>query len=350
MELGFRVEVVEGDALEFPADVLMVKDAPRSGGLDARVRKMFKGSGTAGDNLEPGDYRLIEIKGSLTDRVKTNYVLRVGSVSIFDLDYGEIRKLGHNMLAALHDEGAAVKQAVTTLHGVNTALGNDEEEAFRSLLLGFADAFEEKKVPQSLESVTIIDREAFRIQLMRESLDKFIPPQKESLDPKTAERRTAAEQEAAEVVSQMIAGVGSFSQPYQKPVADATSPHVFVAMPFADEFDDQYYLGIRPAVTSNDLLCVRLDQDEAVFTGDIMDQVKTRIRDAKLMIALLDDKNPNVYLEVGYAWGVGTPTILILHEDEEAPFDVQGARLLLYKHIWKLKEQLTDEVRSLLGF
>jgi hypothetical protein len=80
-----------------------------------------------------------------------------------------------------------------------------------------------------------------------------------------------------------------------------------------------------------------------------MEQIKTRIQDAQLMIALLDTNNPNVYLEVGYAWGVGTPTILILHEDEKPPFDVQGARLLTYKHIWKLKEQLTDEVRALLG-
>lgn len=340
MELGFRIEVVEGDALEFPADVLMVKDAPRSGGLDARVRKMFKGSGAAGDNLEVGDYRLIEIKGNLSQRVKTKYVLRVGSASIFELDYAEIRKLGRNMLAALHAEGAEVYHAVTTLHGVNTAMANDEEEAFRSLLLGFADAFEEQKVPQNLERLTIIDREAYRIQLMRESLDKFIPPQR---DVDTALHETASD------LQQMIAGVGSFERQYQKPVADANTPHVFVAMPFADEFDDQYYLGIRPAVTGNDLLCVRLDQDEAVFTGDIMEQIKSRIQDAQLMIALLDTNNPNVYLEVGYAWGVGTPTILILHEDENPPFDVQGARLLAYKHIWKLKEQLTDEVRALLG-
>ena len=231
---------------------------------------------------------------------------------------------------------------MTTIHGVGSGL--DLIETFRSMLLGFAEAAEAKVLPPSLESITVIDRESIRVQLMREALDKFIPPR-----PEPAAEVDAAVRETAAGLQQMIAGVESFDQPYQKPAADDSTPHVFVAMPFADEFDDQYYLGIRPAVTNNDLLCVRLDQDESVFTGDIMEQIKTRIQNAELVIALLDTDNPNVYLEVGYAWGVGTPTILILHEEAKPPFDVQGARLLTYTHIYKLKDQLTDEVRALLG-
>ncbi|HLA42668.1 MAG TPA: hypothetical protein VJZ27_04495, partial [Aggregatilineales bacterium] len=84
-------------------------------------------------------------------------------------------------------------------------------------------------------------------------------------------------------------------------------------------------------------------------TGDIMEQIKLRIKTAKLMIALLDTENPNVYLEVGYAWGVGTPTILILHQEENAPFDVQGARLLGYKRIYQLKNDLQKELGILLS-
>jgi hypothetical protein len=39
LNLGFVVEAVQGDALQFKADVLAVKHSPRSGGLGAQVRK-----------------------------------------------------------------------------------------------------------------------------------------------------------------------------------------------------------------------------------------------------------------------------------------------------------------------
>jgi hypothetical protein len=58
VNLGFAVEVVEGDAFKFPADVLAVKDAPRSGGLDAMVRKRLTNAGhlpASASFLEVGD-------------------------------------------------------------------------------------------------------------------------------------------------------------------------------------------------------------------------------------------------------------------------------------------------------
>ena len=45
--------------------------------------------------------------------------------------------------------------------------------------------------------------------------------------------------------------------------------------------------------------------DLATFTGDVMDWVRARISSANLVIADLTSANPNVYLEVGYAWGKG---------------------------------------------
>ncbi len=44
------------------------------------------------------------------------------------------------------------------------------------------------------------------------------------------------------------------------------------------------------------------------------------------MIAVLTGANPNVYLEVGYAWGKGRrPTILVTDDAEDPRFDVQGS-------------------------
>jgi hypothetical protein len=340
MKLAVAVDIVQGHADDFPTDVLMLKYAPRSGGYDLHLKSALKKQGDARlaeAKPEVGDYVLVEAPPTFGAK----YFLMVGTVSVFDLGYAAIRTLAHDMLASLQDAGLDIKHVTTTLHGVNIRSANDEVEAFRAMLLGFADAFERDNAPPGLEKISIIEREERRVELMREALAKFIThTPSPALD---ANLRMAADD-----VEAILTGVESFAEDYQQPVADDATPHIFVAMPFSDEYDDHYYLAIRPAIEQNRVLCIRLDETESTFTGDIVEQIKRRIQSAALVVALLDGQNPNVYLEVGYAWGVGTPALLILHEEEKPPFDVQGARLLYYKRMHKLKEQLTDEIRKLL--
>ncbi len=65
------------------------------------------------------------------------------------------------------------------------------------------------------------------------------------------------------------------------------------------------------------------------------------------MVADLSTANPNVYLEVGFAWGVGTPTVLIVNTTDDLKFDVRGQRRLKYSKIRELEESLTRELSSL---
>ncbi|MFP4322719.1 MAG: hypothetical protein ACLFTK_09720 [Anaerolineales bacterium] len=329
MQLPFKIDIFQGDVTACRGDVLMAKYSPRSGGLDARVRAALKQAGHPDYTPEVGDYVLV----AGIEAYPYDHILIVGTLSIFTLSYPHLRSLGFDMLVALHREGLAAQHLVTTLHGVNTAVANDETEAFRALLLGFADAAAAGKLPQGLQRVTFVEREQYRAELMQTALATFFP-QAAPLDLRGMEPKP----EAAEAVAETD---------FERPLADETTPFVFVAMPFADDYDDHYYLALRPAITANGYLCIRLDQEESSFTGDIMEQVKSRIRDAALMVALLDNANPNVYLEVGYAWGVGTPAILILHEDQTPPFDVQGARLLFYRQMYKLKATLQAEIEAL---
>jgi hypothetical protein len=333
MNIGAIIDVQAGVANEVQADVLMVKYAAGSSGLDKRVREDLKKAGYS--NLIPNLGEAMVFPAPIG--YQCSYILIVASAGVHQLDYAALRDLGRDMLVGLSLLENDPREVITTLHGVNTSKGNDEVEAFRALLLGFADAFEAGKVTRKLERITFVEREPHRMQLMRDALKQFFPTNTRS------ERSTDNG-----TVAPLVTGVNSFDEPYKRPVADDTTPHVFVAMPFDDAFDDHYYLAIRPAITDNGPLCIRLDQKESVFTGDIMDQVKKRIQTSKLMIALLDDANPNVYLEVGYAWGVGIPTILVLHEEQQAPFDVQGARLLMYKRMHLLKQQLAQEIQHLL--
>ena len=123
------------------------------------------------------------------------------------------------------------------------------------------------------------------------------------------------------------------------------SPHAFVAMPFRKDMDDVFYYGIQGPVHKAGFLCERVDQE--AFTGDILNRVKERIETASVVIAELSGSNPNVYLEVGYAWGKGRPTILLLKNTEELRFDVHGQRCLFYERIKDLENSLIKELEEL---
>lgn len=116
-------------------------------------------------------------------------------------------------------------------------------------------------------------------------------------------------------------------------------------MSFADEFADLYDYGILGAVDAAGYLYERADMES--FTGNIMKWVKDRIATANLVVDDLTGANANVYLEVGYAWGHGRPTILLVNETEQLKFDVRDQRCLTYSRIKELEEKLKSELMKL---
>jgi len=338
VRLGFMVEAVQGDALRYKADVLAVKNAPTSGGLGAQVRKRI----TDGGELLPkaDEYRIFPGRGV----TNTEYVLMVGAPPIFSLRYPQLRDLSRRFLEALWDAGLDAEHLATTLHGVRTGSGLDEVEAFRALLLGMADAYDAGHYPPTLKRISFVEQDENRVQLMQDALLRFLPDAPPPLESGES-LRSAPKVETGTMA--VMAGPDSFEPEFRRPEADESTPHVFVAMPFKDEYDDQYYLAIQPAIHEIGFLSERMDLD--AFTGDIKARMLERIRTARLVIALLDGGNPNVYLEVGYAWGVETPTILIAHEGEPLPFDVRGERVLLYDRIYRLKQMLQADLAHLMA-
>ena len=118
-------------------------------------------------------------------------------------------------------------------------------------------------------------------------------------------------------------------------------------MPYDESMEDVYEFGIREPVNECQYLCERCDRD--VFTGDVLERIRKRIADATLVIADMSGANPNVYLEVGYAWGKGVPTLLIAREGEDLTFDVRAQKCVFYKNIMHLRRQLTTVLSKLPG-
>lgn len=179
-----------------------------------------------------------------------------------------------------------------------------------------------------MEQISIVERDLGRAErLMRALSDLMAPPKKEP---------PGAGADIARAREERLRSAG---------YASASKEHVFVAMPFRDEMDDVYHYGIQAAVRDAGFLCERADLSS--FTGDVLEWVRERIKSARLLVADLSEPNPNVYLEVGYAWGCGVPTVLLVRDTEKLTFDVRGQRCLKYKKIRDLEESLREELRSL---
>jgi hypothetical protein len=122
-------------------------------------------------------------------------------------------------------------------------------------------------------------------------------------------------------------------------------PSVFVAMPFAVEMEDVFYYGIQRAIDANGLKAIRIDK--SVFTGDILEQIKRNISTSVAAVIELTGLNPNVHLELGYAWGKGIPCVLLLKDGGDLCFDVRGQKCLVYRTIKDLEMALTEELARL---
>ena len=118
-------------------------------------------------------------------------------------------------------------------------------------------------------------------------------------------------------------------------------------MPFMEEFEDIYQFGIYSAVRRCGYVCEKVD--ESVFAGSIVDRITDGIRNAAFVVADLTLERPNVYLEVGYAWGLNLPVILVAKEGQRLHFDLSHHKCIFYRTIGKLSESLEKTIRDMFG-
>jgi hypothetical protein len=324
-----EVSIVQADALAFPADVLVLKYAQALYGVDARVVSRLdgnRGEVFAQVSLPPiGSVSLVESRGLLGAKD----VLLVGVAPLGDFGYAEIRDFARLALKALTEKVPDSTHVAMTLHG--GGFGLDETEAFRCQLAGLIEAWQSGECPSTLRRVSIVEHDERRAERLRSQLQEILPKGLEIPWGSASARSMAVLQSDA----LRTAGAGSRGK-----------AHVFVAMPFAKEFDDRFHYGIHKAIQAAGYLCERADMSS--FTGDILAWVKERIDSAVMVVADLSGGNPNVYLEVGYAWGKGLPTVLVASEQKDLLFDVRGQRCLIYDNsIRLLEEHLTRELQRL---
>lgn len=325
--MGIQLAVKQGDAFEFGADVLVAKHAQSSYGLDLAIKRnaFGPGAGAEADLPEPGAHRFIEkVKG-----LRAGIVLMVGVEPLRTLGYAQIRAFARRSMEVLARERPDTRHVALTLHGVGYGL--DETEAFESEIAGLIDALNAGSVPLGLREITIIESDIGRAGRLTAALGRLVP------DGVLGNEEGVASAGLSPSARHTLGAVGYDSD---------AKPHVFVAMPFSPEFEDIYYYGIQGAVNAAGYLCERADL--CAFTGDVMDWVRSRISSATLIVADLTGANANVYLEVGFAWALKIPAVLIVSRADELKFDVKGQRVIVYNSSIKtLQALLTAELIAL---
>jgi hypothetical protein len=326
--VSIQLEVVHADVLKYPADVLALKFAQDLFGLDAVVVHRLEKNGIRVKSRLPaiGTVLLVSSERAIAARE----VLFIGVPPLGRFDYQAIREFAHASLAILGEQRPSLQHLAMTLHGVG--FGLDEAEAFRAEIAGVLDAVAMRQQPLKLIRISIVERNASAAKRLVALLNSILPTGVVS-DDKRGAKSEAPSLGTARIT---LGAVGNDS--HQK-------PHLFVAMPFAEEYADRFRYGIQGPANAAGYLCERADL--ASFTGDVMAWVKDRIGSAALVIADLTAANPNVYLEVGYAWGRGVRTVLVVAQADELKFDVRSQRCLVFRSIGHLEELLTNELKTL---
>ena len=316
------INVIYGDVIAQDVDVLALKYANGLYGADLDVAERL---GMSGFSAEKEEYEFIDTRGA----IKARQVLFQGVGPLHRFEYEDIKRFAHNAVALSLTQNPNIRTLGIAFHGVSAGL--DELAAVSSLIQGLEDGF---RTTRSNElTVHIIESNASRAERARQFLESM----------NTFLQNIPAE--SAPVTPASVAANTNFTRARANQID--TDNRLFCAMPFKPEYLDHWDLAVQPSAHENEVLVERLDH--ASYTGDIMDEIKRRITRSKGVIALLDGENPNVFLEVGYAWAKEKPTILILEQNARAPFDVSGHKILRYQRLGELKKILTQEIKDVFG-
>lgn len=318
--MALEISVVQEDIARVPADLLLLKHAQSFFGADRAVADRLTELGICGEAaIAPpdGGSALVESCGA----VAAERVLFLGVSKLSGFRYPEMRRFARRAIELIANRKLPVRTLATTVHGAGYGL--DIEESAQSMILGFQQGLTTNPLPD-LQRLIFVERNARRFDILRTLLSNV----------------------------ELVMPVHAVSTPPPKAIARAEAEAarkkcVFVAMPFTEDCEDVYQFGIYNAVRRCGYVCEKVD--ESAFAGSIVDRIMDGIRSASFVVADLTLERPNVYLEVGYAWGLGRPVILVAREGQKLHFDLSHHKCLFYRTIGKLGEALEKTIVDMFG-
>lgn len=126
----------------------------------------------------------------------------------------------------------------------------------------------------------------------------------------------------------------------------------FVFSPFDEPFDTIFNDHIKPTIEGIDpnFRCIRAD--DIYDNRPIIEDIWKNANQAKIIVAELTGKNPNVFYETGIAHTVGKEVILITQSMDDVPFDLRHLRCIVYDYtprgVQTLQTNLRNTIKSII--
>ena len=129
---------------------------------------------------------------------------------------------------------------------------------------------------------------------------------------------------------------------------EADSLMCFALMPFQDEHFEVYETAIMPAVEKQGLRS--LHAGEIFGNREIVEDIWDSICSARIVVADVTGRNPNVFYELGICHTLGKECIVITQNREDVPFDIRHRRFLEYapSKLASLRNNLGKTIQAVL--
>lgn len=139
----------------------------------------------------------------------------------------------------------------------------------------------------------------------------------------------------------------------EKLATNPDSTQAFVAMWFADEMEEAYNTGIKPAIESVGYQAMRIDLKPDV--NKIDDEILAEIRRSQFLVADMthgeEGARGGVYFEAGFAFGLNLPVIFTCRSDkiDALHFDTRQYYHIVWANPKELREGLTNRIGAVIG-
>src|SRR6187402_663203 len=163
---GITVSIINGDAFQVKADILVLKYAQATHGLDRDIEREFSQL-----NI-PISHRLPKIGGYFyhdsNNITNTKSIIFIGVPILREFGYKEIREFGRKALINIQSCNSDAKTILMTIHG--PGYGLDEIESFKSQLAGILDSISAEEYPDGLEEIIFVERSQGRAKRLEKVL------------------------------------------------------------------------------------------------------------------------------------------------------------------------------------
>lgn len=326
-----RLEIIEGNVLNFECDVLVFKYAGKFRGADKEVAQVLMKVGDVTidqKSLKSGGHVFQSTQGE----IPAENVLYIPTVGPRKFTYAEIRKFTEKAFKILADQPHPIKHVAMTIHGMG--FGLDEHEALMAQIGGIIDFMQSDEHNLNIEQISIIERSQRRAKRLQTAVAQFLD------EVPYAQRVT--DSEWAYDLTFVLEDVIDTPDAGHKDI----KPYALAILPNNAELDDIFFYGIQRPIHAMGLLCERIqptiDIDERQ-PDDILDITLSRIGQARVVICDVSDISPMLYLFLGYAWGKDVTTALVTQNDDQ-PFN--NTTYIAYQKIWELEERLSQWLKA----